>query len=258
MHKQILFIYFFLFSAIAFSQANNPDSLKLIVLTAPEDSNRVNTLLQLSKLYLSSNPDEGMKYSVEAKNLAEKIGYHPGRAYALKNIGMVYYNRTNYVGTIDNWTKSQMLFDSIGDKANAALLLNNMGSVYMNQGDDAKALDYFFKSLKLAEQSGDKHKISLALGNIGTIYSNNKITYDKALEYYLKALAISEEMEDKNVMGGLLVNIGETYLNRNKDDSALFYFERSLKAYENTENIPYSLNDIGKTYTKKGNNKHQQ
>ena len=49
------------------------------------------------------------------------------------------------------------------------------------------------------------------------------------------------------------VNIGETYLNRDKDDSALYYFKKSLIAYENTENIPYSLNDIGKTYIKKGN-----
>ena len=55
------------------------------------------------------------------------------------------------------------------------------------------------------------------------------------------------------ILGGLLVNIGETYLHRDKDDSALYYFKKSLVAYENTENIPYSLNDIGKTYTKEGN-----
>ncbi|MDQ6761020.1 MAG: ATP-binding protein, partial [Bacteroidota bacterium] len=36
-------------------------------------------------------------------------------------------------------------------------------------------------------------------------------------------------------------------------DSALYYFKKSLKAYENTENVPYALNDIGRTYTKKGN-----
>lgn len=258
MYKSFLFIVFIAFSLTTFPQANKIDSLKMLLSTATEDSNKVNVLLQLSRLYLASSPDDAMKYSVQARDMAQQIGYYPGIAFALKNIGMVHYNRTNYAETIDAWRQSQSLFESTGDKANAALLLNNIGSVYMNQGDDAKALDYFFKSLKLAEQSGDKHKVSLALGNIGTIYSGNKLTYDKALEYYLKALAISEELDDENIMnvrGGLLVNIGETYLNRDKDDSALYYFERSLKAYENTENIPYSLNDIGKTYTKKGNYK---
>jgi adenylate cyclase len=141
-------------------------------------------------------------------------------------------------------------------------LLSNLGSVYSNQGDDVNALDNYYKSLKLAEQRGDKHVIAIAMSNIGVVYSNNKSTYDKALEYYLKSLPLSEEVDDKNVTGGLLVNIGETYLNRDKNDSALYYFKKSLVPYENTENIPYSLNDIGKTYTKEGNyglaNKYHQ
>ena len=255
MQKILLYIYFICLSTLCFAQDKKLDSLKLVLSTAKEDSNKVNNLIQLSKGYTFSDPEEAIRYSIEARDLAQKLKFNSGKAYALKNIGMVYYNHTNYVETIENWNQSHLLFDSIGDKVNAALLLNNIGSVYMNQGDDAKALEYFLKSLQIAEQSGDKHKISIAMGNIGTIYSNNKFTYNKALEYYLKALALSEELGDKNVIGGLLVNIGETYLNRDKDDSALYYFEKSLKAYENTENIPYSLNDIGKTYTKKGNYK---
>jgi signal transduction histidine kinase len=199
------------------------------------------------------SPDEAIGYSNEAKDLAEDLKYAPGIAYAQKNIGMVFYNQTKYVETIEHWTQSYLLFDSIGDRVNEALLLNNIGSVYMNQGDDPKALEYYFKSLQIAEQSQDDHKIAIAMGNIGTIYSNNKFTYEKALTYYLKALELSEKLKDQNIMGGLLVNIGETYMNRNKDDSALYYFKRSLDAYKNTENIPYSLNDIGKIYTRKGN-----
>ncbi len=255
MQKIFLYLYFICLSTLCFAQDKKLDSLKQALSTAKEDSNKVNNLLQLSKGYMISAPEEAILYGIEARDLAQKLKFKPGKAYALKNIGMVYYNQSKYVETIEYWNHSYQLFDSIEDKVNAALLLNNIGSVYMNQGDDAKALEYYFKSLQIAEQSGDKHKIAIAMGNIGTIYSNNKFTYDKSLEYYLKALALSEELGDKNIMGGLLVNIGETYLNRDKDDSALYYFEKSLEAYENTENIPYSLNDIGKTYTKKGNYK---
>lgn len=239
--------------ALCLSQGTSSDSLKRILPGSKDDINKVSNLLQLGKNYLSSSPEEAIRYSLEAKEVAEKIKYRAGVAFALKNIGMVYYNQTRYVETIEYWNQSYRLFDSVGDKVNEALLLNNLGSVYMNQGDDPKALEYYFKSLQIAEQSKDIHKIAIAMANIGTIYSNNKFTYDKALEYYLKALPLSEQLKDKNVMGGLLVNIGETYMNRNKDDSALYYFKKSLDAYKNTENIPYALNDIGKLYSRQGN-----
>ncbi|HMH34658.1 MAG TPA: adenylate/guanylate cyclase domain-containing protein, partial [Puia sp.] len=61
-----------------------------------------------------------------------------------------------------------------------------------------------------------------------------------------------EEIGDKNIIGGVSVNLGEIYLGLNNDDSALFYFKKSLKAYENTINVPYPLRDIGRFYAKKG------
>jgi two-component system, NtrC family, sensor kinase len=255
MKRQKIFfiIYFLCLSTFCLCQNNKFDSLKNAISTGTNDTNKVNNLLLLSKEFMSSSPGDAIKYSNEAKDLAEKLKYTPGVAYSQKNIGMVYYNQTKYVETIEHWTQSYLLFDSIGDKVNEALLLNNIGSVYMNQGDDAKALEYYFKSLQIAEQSKDDHKIAIAMGNIGTIYSNNKFTYGKAIGFYLKALELSKKLNDKNIMGGLLVNIGETYMNRNKDDSALYYFKQSLDAYKNTENIPYSLNDIGKIYTREGN-----
>ena len=252
-YKIFFYTYFIFLSSLCFAQNNEIDSLKIVISKSSEDTSKVNNLLQLSKAYMSSFPESAMSFGNEALHLAKKLNYKTGTAYALKNIGMVYYNQTRYVETIDYWNQSYLLFDSIGDSGNEALLLNNLGSVYMNQGDYAKALDYFFKSLQISEQSKDRPNIARAMGNIGTAYSYNEFTYDKALGYYLKALAISEELNDNNTTGALLVNIGETYLKRNKDDSALYYFKKSLKAYENTENIPYSLNDIGKTYTKQGN-----
>jgi two-component system NtrC family sensor kinase len=246
-------IYFLCLSALCFCQNGKFDSLKHAVSIGANDTNKVKNLLLLSTEYMSTSPGDAIKYSNEARDLAIELRYTPGIAYAQKNIGIVYYNQTKYVETIEHWTQSYLLFDSIGDKRNEALLLSNIGSVYMNQGDDAKALEYYFKSLQIAEQTEDDHKIAIALGNIGTIYSNNKFTYEKALTYYLKALDLSEKLKDNNIMGGLLVNLGETYMNRNKDDSALYYFKKSLEAYKNTENIPYSLNDIGKIYTRQGN-----
>ncbi|KAA9034427.1 tetratricopeptide repeat protein [Ginsengibacter hankyongi] len=255
MNRQKIFlsIFFIGLSACCMAQKGKIDSLQNIISQGKNDTSKVKNLLLLSTEYMSSSPADAIRYSDEAMKLAEKLGYSTGIAFAHKNIGMVYYNQTKYPETIEHWSQSYLLFDSIGDKVNEALLLNNIGSVYMNQGDDPKALEYYFKSLEIAEQTKDDHKIAIAMGNIGTIYSNNKFTYNKAIGYYLKALDLSKKLKDQNIMGGLMVNIGETYMNRNEDDSALYYFNQSLDAYSNTENIPYSLNDIGKIYTRKKN-----
>jgi two-component system NtrC family sensor kinase len=253
MQKITLSLFLFFTYTLCYAQASKLDSLKQVLATARADSNKVNLLLLLSKEYMTSSPMEAANYSITARNLARQLKFKSGEAFALKNIGMVYYNQTKYVETIDYWDQSYQLFNSLGDYANTARLLNNIGSVYMNQGDDAKALTYFLKSLHLAEQISDTEKIAYAMVNIGSVYSNNRFSYDKALSYYQKALALSEQLGDQNIMGGILVNLGEINLKRDKDDSALFYFKRSLAAYEGTENIPYSLNGIGITYTRKGN-----
>ena len=60
-------------------------------------------------------------------------------------------------------------------------------------------------------------------------------------------------MKDYTIVGTVTVNIGELYMNRNKYDSALFYFKQSLPALEITGDVCYTLNDIGKLYQKQNN-----
>ncbi len=74
---------------------------------------------------------------------------------------------------------------------------------------------------------------------------------NKARGYFLQALKLSEEIGDNNTIGAVTVNLGEIYFGLNEDDSAISYFYKSLKAYENTINMPYPLRDIGLFYAKK-------
>jgi len=66
-------------------------------------------------------------------------------------------------------------------------------------------------------------------------------------------LPISEEIGDQNIVGTTTVGIGEVYFKKENYDSALFYFNKSLVAYQGTEAVPYSLNQIGRVYTKRKN-----
>jgi class 3 adenylate cyclase len=229
------------------------DSIKSVISKAQEDSNKVNSLLLLSKKYFNEEPNEAINVATRARNLAEKIGFKRGEAYALKNIGIGYYMQGKYLETFDYWNQSMVYFDSVGDRQGVANILSNIGSVYFDQGDDANALENYLKSLKISEEIGDKLRIATALGNIGNVYLNKKATLDKALTFYLRALPISEEIGDQNIVGTTTVGIGEVYFKKENYDSALFYFNKSLVAYQGTEAVPYSLNQIGRVYTKRKN-----
>jgi class 3 adenylate cyclase len=238
----------------ALSQNADIDSLKSIVAATREDSSRVNALIALSTKYYRSAPQEALSLSMEARDLAQKLGYKSGLARAYKSIGMAHYFSSNWVDALVDWQQSLTVFEEIGDQNGIANMLNNLGAVHFNQGGDEKAIEYYLRSLRAAEEISDTLRVATALVNIGAVYFNKKETHNLALEYYLKALPLSELLEDQDAIGTTAVNLGEIYLENNKDDSALFYFEKGLAAYRQTStgNVPYALNSIGKVYAKRG------
>lgn len=248
-NKYLLFsLLIFLLSAQCFAQNSQIDSIKKVLSVAKEDSLKVNSLLALSREFFSISPQEAISYATDAKDLAQKIDYKKGLAYSYKNIGIVYYMQANYVESLGNYDKALAMFDSLKDKSGVANILSNEASVYYNQADDEKALELNLKSLNVAEQIGDTLRILTALQNIGAVYFNKPSTFNQSLKYYLRALPMSESLKNDNAIGTITVNVGEIYLKKGNDDSALIYFQKSLKAYEGSENVPYTLNDIGKVY----------
>ena len=247
--KKLLFsLSIFFCSTVCFSQNLEIDSLKKALSVEKKDSAKVNILLNLSQDFFSSGPGEAINYAVEAKNLAAKINYLDGLARAYKYIGIGYYMQGNFLASIDNYEQSLAIFRELDDKNGIANILSNEGAVYFNQADDEKALELYLKSLRVAEQIGDTLRILTALQNIGAIYFNKPSTFDKALQYFLKALPMSESIRNKTAIGIITGNMGEIYLQKGEDKLALNYFKKSLAAYEDSTNIPYSLNNIGKVY----------
>ena len=216
-----------------------------------DDTTRVNNLNLLSVNTYNTDPQRAKIYARQAYTLAKKVNFKTGAAYALKNIGSAYYLQGNYKQTLNHWQRSLQIFRSINDKLGEANLLSNLGAVYFNQGDDVKALDLHLKSLKVSEQIGNKLRIATSLINIGALYYRKPATHNTALKYYKRALPITEEIGDKNAYGTAAVNLGEIYLENGRDSLALFYFKKSLKAFEGTPNVPYTLNNMARVFQKR-------
>ncbi|MFN2458902.1 MAG: adenylate/guanylate cyclase domain-containing protein [Chitinophagaceae bacterium] len=238
--KRTFYIFFLLVSSNLFSQT----SIK-------EDTALVNKLLQESQTTLQENPEMSMRKALQAKQMAQRVSFPIGEAYALKNLGLVYKIQGKYVEALDHYQQSLQIFKNQKDKIGIANLLNNIGSIHAEQGDDAKALEYCLQSLKIAEQTGDKMRIMSALINVGSIYHNKKD--DKAINYLLQALPICEEIGNKHASGIIAANIGEIYADAGNNDKAVEYYNKALAVDPNALSAAYAYNGIGKIYLKKKN-----
>ena len=165
-HLLILFI----FSTIA--KVNAQDSLQNLLTTSLPDTARIDVLSELSTLYRGINLDSSISYAVQASELAQTIGDRERYAYRLKDIGIGYYYKGDFVKVLDYWNQSLASFEEIDHLKGISNLLGNIGAVYNSTGDYPKAIDYHLKSLRIAEKNSDDLRRATALQNIGAVYSN--------------------------------------------------------------------------------------
>lgn len=247
-------VYLFLISCLqVFSQNTQLDSLKNIVDTGAKDTSMVNTLIALSNAELQNEDLKNfLLYSEKANQLAEEINFNKGKAYALKNIGIAYYFRGEYLEVFDYWTRSLETFEAMQDTIGMANILNNLGGIYLSQGSNAKALDYYLKSLSLAEKIKNPHRITSVLPNIGGVYGELE-EYDKALEYFNQMEQYLPVLNDPRITTYYLMGVGEVYNKLENYKMAIGYYQNALPLNEGTDNYAHILTMLGEVEFNLGN-----
>jgi len=248
-------IVFFLLSSFVFAQNQKIDSLKRVVETGIKDTTMVVTLNSLS-IEVLNNEDitNSLVYAQKANELATKLNFKKGKAYAEKNIGLAKYYQGDYMEVLEHWTKSLEIFETIKDTLGIANLTGNLGTIYYTQGSNAKALDYYLQSLNYSEKLKDNLRIATALVNIGGVYGDNPRDYDKALTYYKKIEPYLPKLNNARISIAYLFGIGEIYFKQGNYDEALKYYNQSLDITKDTPELSENYNKLGNVYFQKGNN----
>lgn len=243
------------FSLPVFAGNGEVDSLKNIVNQTVDDAQRINALLDLASGYYRSDPTIAVQYGQQALKLAETSHDTTALAYAYKSIGMGYYFQGNYIEATINWQQSLKYFEATGDRTGISNMMNNLGAVYYNEGDNNKAIEYYLESLRVSEEVNDSLRIVTALLNIGSVYYSKQATHDMALDFYARALPLSEALGDYDAIGTSAVNMGQIYFDKEDDESAFYYFTKSLEAYKKSEtgNVPYAMLNLGRVYAYRKN-----
>src|SRR3989442_14926637 len=130
--KTFLTAVLILYSSTTYAQNNIIDSLKKVLQMEKEDSNKVNTLNELSKKlwYPKFDYKNALQNAEEALSLAEKINFKKGEGNAYVCIGSAYEGKDNSLEALKNYFAAKKIFEETGDKRWCEEIDVTIGSLY--------------------------------------------------------------------------------------------------------------------------------
>ena len=176
----------------------------------------------LGMALLKNRDDSAYYYFMNALELAEKSGVENQKPLILYNLGMMYYEASDYKTAIvyfDSTIRRATLVSQFVVLSNAN---NAIGLVYYDMQDSIHAIRYFRQAHEIAKEHNLYREQAVAIGNLARIEnesSNSVKMLKSALEILQKQPGNLEEM------ASVLVNLG---MISTDPDSAIYYYKRAL------------------------------
>jgi two-component system, NtrC family, sensor kinase len=218
--KISLAILFLCLNFSSFSQQFNPriDSLKRLLTTANEDTNRVNLLNSIGYALVWSNPDTGIVYATESISLSKKIKFERGESYANLVMGSCLTTLGNYPLALDYIFKSLEYAEKIKSKHGIMFAYGALSLAYRDLGEYQQSLFYLKKIVSLQNPGVVNPHL---LGTLSSVYAKNNQP-DSSIYYGSIAL---ESYPD---WSGVLFALGDSYFKLENFDKANYFFERGI------------------------------
>lgn len=255
--KTILILIILGFSAtISYSQSQKTiDSLVQSLETEKAVKNKTETLIELSSLFMSIDPSQGLEYANSAIELAKSLDQKLllAKAYNFQGGNWLYLSED------DNALKSFMiaknLYAELGQTSKAGEIIGNIGHLRAQQGDFTNALKSQYEALKLLDPQVDSASINNTYMAIGDIFMQLG-KYTEALKH--DSIALKGYFLNKDEYGIALCkgNMANIYSNQGKTDIAKKYYLEAISIYERI-NSPFDLvrelSNLSTLYEQEGN-----
>lgn len=230
--------------------SQNTDSLRKVLATQPNDSNKVKTLLKLVESVMYDNPDSASQIAQRAISISQEKSYLQLLPKAYNGLGMAHYNAGKYHESIEAFGQYYEASEKIGNKVNMGFAKNNQGNVYIELGKYDSTLLLYKEALEIRKSINDTFGIAQSYNNLG--YVSKEIgDYDKAVEYMLLALRQFEKLNSQSAVAVTCNTIGQVYLKKSDFKQAHAYFRRAQATFaqlKDDRNLAISLHSIGNMY----------
>jgi tetratricopeptide (TPR) repeat protein len=204
--------------------------IKLTTKVSKKDAitGRASALNNIGLIYYDKGDlERAQKYYQDALDINRKIGYKEGEAGQLGNIGLIYYDKGDLERAQKYYQDALDIDRRIGYKQGEAIQLGNIGLIYYVKGDLEGAQKYYQDALDINREIGHKQGEANQLGNIGLIYYV-KGDLERALKYYQDALDIDRRIGYKQGEAKDLSVIGLIYKAKGDLNNALKFLKNAL------------------------------
>jgi signal transduction histidine kinase len=232
--------------------------LELEIAAAVENSaEKVEAMAELAWQIWATDLTRARELSQEALRIAEENGYLQARAYARRNIGLLFFKGANLEESLEHLNWALKWFETNKHGHGEAEVRLGLAYLYWSFGGFKRGLDEGLKSLALFEESGEPDGIGWACTALGSFYYDWD-DHGQAQEYFERALEIFERTGNQVGIGRSLNGLGNVLAVPGKFEEALEYQDRSLAANRSVSNefaAAKTLNDIGLILQRQG--KHE-
>lgn len=215
-----------------------------------KDSTRVNLLNDIAFALRNVEVSRAAAYALQARQLAENIGYAKGQARAIGYQGMMAYRQGKYDFAISYHLRSLKIADSISNQQLIGFRYNDLANVYLDKGNLDKAVLYNLKSLSVKQKMNDNEGIATSYRNMGMIYLRQK-NYDSALFYLNQSEELAKAIGDKRILGYVYLYMGELHTQKGQIPIGIRTLSEATRLHREINNqygLAEALNSLAEAY----------
>ncbi|MEZ4875799.1 MAG: tetratricopeptide repeat protein [Flavobacteriaceae bacterium] len=202
------------------------DSLSQALLSAKEDSTKIDLLFELFFEHEYNDTLSSQQYLKESMRLATQSGDTKRLAKAQNYMGDLLLRMVHNDSAIYYYEKGFELSQQAHFPIGMITATIGIGNGYWQKGNYEKALAYQNKNIQLAQKYQDSLGLASSYNNIGNIY-NEQGEFSKAMEYYIQSSNIYKKMGSLRNYGITLSNIGQVNFDLDNNELGIAYFKQS-------------------------------
>ena len=215
-------------------EKNQIDSLKQVLVKVDvKNIDKINSRLELSKIFLHENLDSAIFHIERGKLLAEKSSNKRMIVKCLIQLARIKEVQNEIYGSLEYLNEAEKYYEGI-DKDNIYMTVcNYQGMYYDVLSNYDMSIEKYLIGLKLARDLNDRGYEAVFLSNLSIVYPKAN-QFEESLSSSIEALAILNEIGSRSQYYHTKIFVGNSYFNLGKYEfskehlnNAKEYFEKS-------------------------------
>ncbi len=192
---------------------------------------KVETLIQLAKLYLETDLQAASIHARNAKKLARKLKLDQAEAAASRIVAEILFLTSKYRNAIELLGESLSLTRNSDDQEGLGATLLDLGKNHFKLSEYDKSVEFYFGALALAKEQKDNFQQAEILNNLA-LTSIVTGDYAQAKDHLLKVIKVWKNRDYDTGIFNALLNLGIIALRQDRIDEARSQTNKALELAE--------------------------